>query len=167
MNCSVSFAYRFASKTIVEHTESTCRQSVKQNGYLCHVYVRADNLAAVLISDDEYPQRVAHTLITTVLDDFITKVHSESLPSATESSINFTALTTYLHTYQDPRKADKLTKIQSDLDETKIVLKQSIDSVLTRGEKLDDLIEKSDKLSSQSKTFYRTAKKTNSCCSFS
>lgn len=35
---------------------------------MCHVYVRADNLAGVLISDDEYPHRVAHTLLTKVLD---------------------------------------------------------------------------------------------------
>lgn len=33
---------------------------------MCHVYVRADNLAGVLISDHEYPHRVAHTLITKV-----------------------------------------------------------------------------------------------------
>lgn len=33
---------------------------------MCHVYVRADNLASVLISDDEYPHRVAHTLLTKV-----------------------------------------------------------------------------------------------------
>lgn len=161
------FKFRFASKTIVEHTELTCRQSVKQDGYLCHVYVRADNLSAVLIADDEYPQRVAHTIITKVLDDFITKVPPELLQSATESSKHFTALSAYLSKYQDPCEADKLTKIQSDLDETRIVLKQSIDSVLERGMKLDDLIEKSDKLSTQSKTFYQAAKKTNSCCSFS
>jgi len=37
--------------------------------------------------------------------------------------------------------------------------------MLERGQKLDVLMEKSDELSSQTKTFYKTAKKTNSCCS--
>jgi synaptobrevin family protein YKT6 len=37
--------------------------------YLCHVYVRADGLAAVLVSDSEYPQRVGHTLLTKVIDE--------------------------------------------------------------------------------------------------
>ena len=37
-------------------------------------------------------------------------------------------------------------------------------SLLDRGEKLDDLISKSEDLSMQSKSFYKTAKKTNSCC---
>lgn len=79
---------------------------------MCHVYVRADNLGAVLIADHEYPQRVAHTLITKVMDDFTTKVPAELWPSGTESSINFTTLAAYLSKYQDPREADALTKIQ-------------------------------------------------------
>ena len=36
-------------------------------------------------------------------------------------------------------QADKLTKIQQDLDETKIILHQTIESVLDRGEKLDQV----------------------------
>lgn len=39
-------------------------------------------------------------------------------------------------------------------------------AVLDRGEKLDDLVLKSEGLSIQSKAFYKTARKTNSCCSF-
>lgn len=38
------------------------------------------------------------------------------------------------------------------------------DQVLQRGEKLDDLVAKSSDLSAQSKAFYKTAKKQNSCC---
>jgi hypothetical protein len=34
---------------------------------MCHVYVRGDNLAGVLISDHDYPHRVSHTLITKVM----------------------------------------------------------------------------------------------------
>ena len=49
-------------------------------------------------------------------------------------------------------------------DETKIVLHNTIEAVLQRGERLDDLVAKSEGLSLQSKTFYKTAKKTNSCC---
>lgn len=33
---------------------------------MVHVYVRPDGLASVLISDTEYPQRVAHTLLSKV-----------------------------------------------------------------------------------------------------
>lgn len=45
-------------------------------------------------------------------------------------------------------------KIQKELDETKIVLHKTIESVLERGEKIDTLVAKSDGLSAQSKMFY-------------
>lgn len=134
---------------------------------MCHVYVRADNLAGILIADHEYPQRVAHTLLTKTLDDFTEKVPGDLWAGGSDATIAFNLLPGYLQKYQDPRQADALTKIQDDLDETKIILKNTIEAVLERGEKLDDLVVKSEDLSNASKAFYKTAKKTNSCCSFS
>jgi hypothetical protein len=39
--------------------------------YMCHIYVRADGLCCVLTADHEYPQRVAHTLLTKVSAPYI------------------------------------------------------------------------------------------------
>ena len=70
-------------------------------------------------------------------------------------------------------------KVQQELDETKIVLvrvchefihpswlltpprqqHKTIESVLQRGEKINDLVDRSQALSAQSKMFYKTAKK--------
>jgi synaptobrevin family protein YKT6 len=157
----------FFCKTIVERTIPASRQSVKEGEYMCHVYVRADNLAGVVISDHEYPTRVSHTLITKILDEFSQKVPAANWPSLTERDVAFPQLNSYLAKYQNPREADAMTKIQEDLDETKIILHHAIESVLQRGEKLDDLVSKSEGLSIQSKAFYKTARKTNSCCTFS
>ena len=44
-------------------------------------------------------------------------------------------------------EADKILKIQRELDETKVVLHKTIDSVLAQGEKLDNLVDKSTDLS--------------------
>lgn len=151
----------------MERTVAATRQSVKEQAYMCHVYVRADNLAAVLIGDHEYPNRVAHTFITKVLDDFTAKVPAEQWREGNESNIDFSQLPPMLAKYQNPNQADALTKIQEDLDETKIILKNTIEAALDRGEKLDDLVQKSEDLSVQSKAFYKTAKKTNACCNFS
>ena len=41
---------------------------------------------------------------------------------------------------------------------------KTIDSLLDRGCKLDDLVNRSDDLTARSKVFYDTAKSTNSCC---
>eukprot|EP00892_Ulva_mutabilis_P008396 jgi/Ulvmu1/5929/UM026_0051.1 len=45
--------------------------------------------------------------------------------------------------YKDPAQADKLTRVQQELDKTKAIMHQTIESVLDRGEKLDDLVNKS------------------------
>lgn len=48
---------------------------------------------------------------------------------------------------------------QQELDETKIELHKTIESVLQRGERLDDLVDRSANLSMSSKAFYKSAKK--------
>ena len=65
--------------------------------------------------------------------------------------------------YQEPTNVDKILKLEKQLNETKEILCETIEKVLQRGEKLDELVSKSDKLSSQSKLFYREIKP-NSCC---
>uniref|UniRef100_A0A672LZR0 YKT6 v-SNARE homolog (S. cerevisiae) n=1 Tax=Sinocyclocheilus grahami TaxID=75366 RepID=A0A672LZR0_SINGR len=57
---------------------------------------------------------------------------------------------------QNPREADAMTKVQAELDETKIILHNTMESLLERGEKLDDLVQKSEHLGNQSKAFYKT-----------
>ncbi len=69
-----------------------------------------------------------------------------------------------LQDYQDPAQMDKLLKVDQQLNQTKEILLQTIDKVLQRGEKLDDLVEKSKNLTDASKVFYKQARKTNSCC---
>ena len=61
--------------------------------------------------------------------------------------------------FQDPNEADTIMKVQAELDETKVVLHKTIESILERGEKLDSMVERSDEFSAQSKLFYKTAKK--------
>jgi hypothetical protein len=68
--------------------------------------------------------------------------------------MSYPELKDYIVKYQDPQQADSIMKIQKELDETKIVLHKTIESVLERGEKIDNLVQKSDGLSAQSKMFY-------------
>jgi len=161
---SVNEFMSFFSKTIVERTPQGQRQSVQENNYTAHVYNRggAEQLAGVIIADQEYPVRPAFSLLTKLLEDFIAKVPASSY--STPAAISFPEVNTYLQKYQDPRQADAIMKVQQELDETKIILHKTIESVLERGEKINDLVDRSNALSAQSKAFYKTAKKQNSCC---
>lgn len=140
------------------------RQSVKEGEYMCHAYVRSDSLVGLCFSDHEYPNRVAHTLLTKILEDFAAQVPRSQWPEGKEVTGFSGPLDVHLKKYQDPVQADPMMKVQTELDETKIILHNTIEAVLNRGEKLDDLVDKSEGLSLQSKTFYKTARKTNACC---
>jgi synaptobrevin homolog YKT6 len=96
---------------------------------------------------------VAHQLLSKVTDEFLSS-HPRSAWSNGQAQ-TMPELKEYLAKYQDPHQADSIMKIQRELDETKIVLHKTIESVLQRGEKIDDLVAKSDGLSAQSKMFYR------------
>jgi synaptobrevin family protein YKT6 len=54
-------------------------------------------------------------------------------------------------------------RVQNDLDETKVILHETIEHMLERGQKLDELVDKTDKLSGTSKAFYKEARG-GTCC---
>ncbi|OMH85007.1 Synaptobrevin-like protein [Zancudomyces culisetae] len=114
------------------------------------------NFFAITVADRTSPSNrqgvEENSLAAKIVDDYVTNPAQTDLPGT-------------LARYQNPRQADTIMNIQQELDETKLVLNKTIESVLERGERLDDLVEKSNTLSDQSKMFYKTAKKTNSCCS--
>ncbi|CAA18664.1 SNARE Ykt6 [Schizosaccharomyces pombe] len=160
---SIGEFMNFFTKTVAERTNPGQRQDVEQSNYVFHVYNRSDGLCGVIASDKEYPLRVAYTLLNKILDEFLTKNPRTKWESGAVT-LSFPELDTYLSKYQDPKQADTIMRVQQELDETKDVLHKTIESVLARGEKLDDLIQRSDNLSTQSRMFYKSAKKQNSCC---
>lgn len=162
---SVGEFMRFTAKMVVERSELASRSSFQEKDYLCHVYIRSDRLAGVVISDHEYPHRVAHTLLSRILEEFSDTVPSMRWPTLNDGQAPYNKLDQYLVKFQNPKEADAMTKLQTEIDETKVILYDAISGILERGEKLDQLVEKSEELSMQSKLFYKTARKTNQCCS--
>ena len=153
----------FVSRTIVKRTQPGQRQTVEHQEYLCHAFNK-DGLAAITFADKTYPRRSAFCVINKVLDDYVEKFGQNWRNHTADTNEGNPILEAALREYQDPSKADNLLRVQKELDETKIVLHKTIDSVLARGEKLDNLVAKSSDLSMASQMFYRTARKQNQCC---
>jgi synaptobrevin homolog YKT6 len=145
------------AKTVAERTRPGQRQDVEEQDYTFHAYGRTEGICGIIISDHQYPALVAHQLLSKVVDEFLAK-HPRSSWASGSPTLPMPELNEYLAKYQDPSQADSIMKIQKELDETKIVLHKTIESVLQRGEKIDDLVAKSDGLSAQSKMFYRECK---------
>ena len=152
------------AKTVAERTRPGVRQDIEEKSYTFHAYGSSQGICGLIISDPEYPALVAHQLLSKIVDEFLSSNPRSSFSSPTVTRIAYPQLKEYMVKYQDPNQADSIMKVQRELDETKIVLHKTIESVLERGEKIDSLVAKSDGLSAQSKMFYQQAKKQNSCC---
>lgn len=106
---------------------------------------RFDERAIVIVTDHEYPSRVAFELLRTLFDD------------PTERN-----LIRILETRQDG--SDAISRVKSSLNQTLVIAHENIDKVIARGHDIDELVERSANLSASSKMFYKTAKKHNRCC---
>ena len=130
---------------------------VEYQGKLCFAVVLAEGLSAIAVCDKEYPSRVALSMLKDLANEVKTGEHASRWRSATvEGSCKIARLEALLRDYQDPTKVDKIAKVDKSLTETKEVLTKTIDAVLARGEKLDDLVDRSAELSASSKMFYKT-----------
>ncbi|KAL8917734.1 MAG: hypothetical protein Q9208_007786 [Pyrenodesmia sp. 3 TL-2023] len=142
------------AKRVAQRTRPGQRQDIKEDSNVIHAYGRTEGVAGIIISDADYPALVAHQLLSKVVDEFLSQYPRIAFISTTEI-LPFPQLKEYIVKYQDPQQADSIMKIQKELDETKIVLHKTINSVLERGETIDSLVEKSDGLSAQSKMFFK------------
>jgi synaptobrevin family protein YKT6 len=102
--------------------------SVGYLDFVFHVYASSQQrgLTGVIISDDEYPSLAAHQILSKVLDEFSTQ-HPNAATS--NGPISFPPLRNYIAQYQDPQNVGSILKIQKELDETKVVLHKTIESV--------------------------------------
>lgn len=156
----------FLARTVSSRVGKGSRASVTEQGHVLYIQSLTSGLVGVAICDSEYNQRVAFTLVSNILAEFQEAFTGkwEGADGAKDNFIQWKELENTLVRYQSPDEADKILKIKKDIDETKVVMYDAIDKVLARGEKIDHLVQKSDDLSGASKSFYKTAKKTNSSC---
>lgn len=139
---------------------------MSHDNVLCQNFVSAAGIGVSVVTSTKYPARVAVSLAQQLCEQFSTEIGAAAWRAAAEFSLNSWApLKDAIVKFQDPVKADSLLRVRSKLDATKESLCQTIDQVLKRGEKLDELLDVSKDLSETSKKFYREAKKTDSCCS--
>jgi len=151
-----SFIYRFKIKSVIESFSATLIKKCEPN--TCYKIMETfddkqmviygstyDNIFRIVIVDQNYPQHVAFKLLSALA----------------KTSNDMDKL---FDLYQDPTKADKIEQLKNELDETKIVLMNSINDLLERGSNIDDLLDKATALSDTSFIFADKTKDMNRCC---
>ena len=168
------------AKKVAERTGPGVRSELEHGAYCCYTYGSSVGICAVMIANAVYPRLVAGQHLWEMIDEFTSQYpisHYQTIaqePKNNDSLIPYPALQEHLKpntkeqpnekTWQDPSKGVSISKMQKDLDEIQVIIYETIESVMERGEKLDQLVAKSQELSISSKMLYSQAKKQNSCC---
>lgn len=157
---------KFHSRLCVSRTPVGKRSSIEmdQNLGKCHTWVHPQGIGAAVLVDAEYPMRVAFSLLSESVRIYLERMGGKWEGAERDVTLQCPEVEELFQKFQNPEEADKLTKIEKDLEEVKTTVMQSMDDLLKRGENLDQLMQKSADLSSTSVQFYRTAKKNNQCC---
>lgn len=171
----ISFWYRssvkelacFVSKEVLSRSKASDCLSVQHKEYMCHARSCSNGLGVAVLSDEEYPSRVAFTMIDEVLDLFNSSFNESQWRKFTsDTSLNVIGIDELLVKYGKPEETDKIMMIHKELEETKKILVVNIGQLLNRGESLEKLSATSESLSFQSRIFLGEAEKLNSkCCS--
>jgi len=157
---------RFHSRLIASRTPLGRRSNVQMDQNLGQLisWTHPQGLSAAVLIDAEYPQRVAFSLLSESVRIFLERMTGKWEEATGDMALSCPEVEELFTKFQNPAEADKLTKIEKDLEEVKGTVMQSMDDLLKRGESLDQLMQKSKDLSNTSVQFYRTAKKNNQCC---
>jgi len=131
------------------------------------VDIQKNGLGVVIVFDREYPEKVILIIAKEIINEFYkVKTDDEFIDVKSDVDWSISALDTMIKKYQDPKEADKLMKLQSQLEEVNQIMTRNLDDILKRGETLDNLMSKSKDVSTVSYNFYKKARETNKkCCS--
>ena len=141
--------------------------SLENNVGKCHCWVTLDGIAATALTDNEYDERAAYTLLNKLIMEFRDTFSPTGIldqPLTADHPVQFPKLDDYLREWQNPMEADKLLRIERELQEVQDIVHQNLQDLLKRGEAMDELMAKSNDLNTASVDFYKKAKKANSRC---
>ncbi|MES1921828.1 hypothetical protein MHBO_003365 [Bonamia ostreae] len=163
----------FISRLLIENIGFEERQKIamKDFPFLAHVFVQNNGLSGILVTNNQYPERVAFEVINKALLFFEeetfkndNKDKTDFKTFSTDQQLKTELLQELMDRFQKPEEADKLLLLGTELEKIENIMNNNIDNLLGLGRNLDDLIKDSEDLSMMSKMFAQNAKKNNQCC---
>jgi synaptobrevin family protein YKT6 len=157
----------FHSRLVIERVTHDTHAQVQLEKGICFAIANSDKIGLTMICDEEYPKRVAIDFLLKVHDNFKTFIAEKKIDISlftSDTDVKYDYIANEIEEWQDPSKKDNLMKLQGELNDVTDIMRQNLNELLKREENLETLMQKSNDLSATSVSFYKQAKKTNSCC---
>jgi len=156
----------FASREIAKRNKVGTQITVELDDmpFVVHCFSRADKLAATLVSERDYPQRVAFQILRSTLTEFAKSGFVDWNKVAQDINIPFDILGKKLQEGQKAQDVDQLVKVKNSIDEAHTAVRANVALLLERDVKMQDLVKKSDDMDAATKLFVSDATRLNKCC---
>ena len=139
--------------------EQVNRMSYEYDKHIFH-YIVDDGITFLCMSDEDTKRRITFAF----LDD-IKKAWRERFGSVEQSALAFSlndmfapVLKQRLEYFNTNPNADKIQQVQNQIESVKDIMIENIDRVLERGEKIELLVDKTDRLNQQAFNFEKSSR---------
>ena len=142
-------------------TDRDCKMSYVYDQYIFH-YICQDHILYLCMCDDPQSQkrRVPFNFLEDIRQRF-TNAYGDAARTAIAFAMNAEfspILQTQMDHFNNPA-VDQFSQVHQKLDDVKHVMVQNIEMVLERGEKLELLVDKTDRLNATAFTFEKSSRK--------
>ena len=177
-NIRINEILNIISTKICKNMKKPSCEIFNKNGYICYCYVKLD-ITTILVTDEMYPKITAVKLCHKVLTSFVDECSSYCSSSRqcidnanTEneftndeiSNLKKFEKTLELLMSQYSEGKDIIDQIKEDMEFSKETLHEIIQKIMDRGEHIENLVDKSDALSRESRSFNKISKQQSRQC---
>ncbi|KAL9708569.1 hypothetical protein Ac2012v2_008278 [Leucoagaricus gongylophorus] len=128
--------------------------------YLFH-YVSEGGYTYLVMADDSAGRRMPFAFLSELQRKFNSAPSSsarDDLPAYGLQSSFGPVISSLMHTYNTAPPTDELARAQSELTQAKDIMVQNVEQILSRGERIELLVDKTDVMAGQSTAFRRGAR---------
>ncbi|KAG1853308.1 synaptobrevin-domain-containing protein [Suillus tomentosus] len=130
--------------------------------YLFH-YISEDGFTFLVMADDSVGRKMPFAFLADLQRKFT------ELPSSSSAVLSSTpayglqgtfspTIASLMHTYNTAPPTDEVARAQAELNQVKDIMVQNVEQILSRGERIELLIDKTDNMATQATAFRRGAR---------
>ncbi|XP_072051321.1 uncharacterized protein [Amphiura filiformis] len=164
---SMTFDHNFqgVARSMLQNISSQSDSKTMYTADQYNFHVIVDNgITYISATTADFSKQNAHLFLKEIIGRIAASSLSQRVQHAGEYELNrdfSSVLSQEMDHFSNLRGGNnKLDNLQNQVDEVKDIMCQNIDRVLSRGEKLDVLLEKTEDLEASAQTFQKTARKT-------
>lgn len=150
------------SRVILERIpQEESKRSYEYDEFMFHFMIQ-DGITYLCMSDKSFPRRICFTFLEDIKNNFLARYNFQQIQGATAFGLNqdFSGiLIQRMNYYSHDPSADQISQAKHQIEATKAIMVENIDKLLERAEKIDLLVQDTEKLQQQTFVFKQSSKK--------